>query len=357
MNLYKFLLRPLLFLLDPESAHHFVTNVLKLLFNIPGVPKLIGFLYSTGSPSLKRTVFGIDFPNPVGLAAGFDKDAKLYNQLSSFGFGFIEVGTVTPKAQAGNPKPRMFRLKDDNALINRMGFNNEGVETMISRLRGRNKKVVIGGNIGKNKDTPNEQAIDDYESCFKALFPYVDYFVVNVSSPNTAGLRDLQEKGPLLSILKRLQVLNRELSGLENKLSNLKLKPILLKISPDLSYSALDEVIEVCLESNLDGIIATNTTISREQLNSSVSTLNKCGNGGLSGLPLRKKSTEIIKYISDKAKGKLVIIGVGGIHHPDDAIEKLRAGASLIQLYTGFIYEGPALIKKINKQLLKESAW
>jgi len=309
-------------------------------------------MFCIESSKLNRTVFGIDFPNPIGLAAGFDKDAKLYEELSTLGFGYIEVGTVTPKPQSGNPKPRMFRLTADEALMNRMGFNNEGVEAMILRLRKRNRKIIIGGNIGKNKDTPNEQAINDYEICFRSLFQYVDYFVVNVSSPNTAGLRDLQEKGPLLKILNRLQEINSELSISEIKNSQRKLKPLLLKISPDLSISALDEVIKVCLETKLDGIIATNTTISRENLKSPHEKIQLFGSGGLSGTPLTKTSTEIIRYISEKVKGQLLIIGVGGIHHPDDALEKLKAGASLIQLYTGFIYEGPTLVKQINKRIL-----
>jgi len=352
MSFYKVVLRPLLFLLAPESAHHFVSGFLKFLYRIPGVPFLMRSVFCIESSKLKKTVFGIDFPNSVGLAAGFDKDAKLYDELSTLGFGFIEVGTVTPKPQPGNPKPRMFRLKADEALINRMGFNNEGVESMILRLRKRKSRVIIGGNIGKNKDTPNEQAIDDYEICFRSLFHLVDYFVVNVSSPNTAGLRDLQEKEPLLKILNRLQEINSELSLSENEKSNTKLKPLLLKISPDLGISALDEVIEVCLESNLDGIIATNTTISREHLKSSDEEIQLFGNGGLSGVPLAGRSTEIIRYIADKVKGRLLIIGVGGVHNPDDALEKLKAGASLIQLYTGFIYEGPSLVKKINKRIL-----
>ncbi len=352
--MYKTLIRPLLFLFSPESAHHFVVVLLKVALKIPGVAVLTRRFFFIRSARLERTVFGIKFPNPIGLAAGFDKDAKLYEELSSLGFGFIEVGTVTPKAQPGNPKPRMFRLPDDQALINRMGFNNEGVEAMVQRLKKRNPEIVIGGNIGKNKDTPNDLAVGDYEICFRALYDVVDYFVVNVSSPNTAGLRDLQEKEPLLRILKRLQLVNSELANKTNSKSNSILKPLLLKISPDLGHRALDEIIDVCVESNLDGIIATNTTISRAGLISSEEKIMDCGNGGLSGKPLTNPSTEVIRYIAERAKGKFAIIGVGGIHSPEDALEKLKAGATLVQLYTGFIYEGPALIKRINSAIIQE---
>lgn len=353
MNVYKAIIKPLLFSLSPESAHHFVFGFIKTIFKLPGASGLFRKTFCLRSNKLERTIFGIHFPNPVGLAAGFDKDAKLFDELSSLGFGFIEVGTVTPKAQAGNDKPRMFRLPSDEALINRMGFNNEGIDAMIRRLKKRNPKIIIGGNIGKNKNTPNEMASDDYENCFRELYNYVDYFAINVSSPNTAGLRELQEKEPLKKILIRLQTLNSKLSAdSEKNLS--KRKPILLKISPDLSNEALDELVDVCLETNLDGVIATNTTVSRDNLLSSKALVEGCGSGGLSGKPLRKRSTEVIRYISDRAKDKLVIIGVGGIHSPDDAIEKLQAGASLIQLYSGFIYEGPALIKKINQALIRD---
>ena len=353
MNVYKSIIKPLLFKLSPESAHHFVFNFLKFIFLIPGMSGLFRNVIGNKSSKLERNLFGLRFPNPIGLAAGFDKDAKLFNQLSSLGFGFIEVGTVTPKAQSGNPKPRMFRLPVDEALINRMGFNNEGIEAMTQRLKKRNPRIIIGGNIGKNKDTLNENAVDDYEECFRALFDCVDYFVVNVSSPNTIGLRDLQEKEPLLKILNRLQKVNGELSMRTNKNTSSH-KPLLLKISPDLSNEALDEVVEVCLATKLDGIIATNTTIARANLKSAEELVANCANGGLSGKPLSKRSTEVIRYIAERAKGKFVIIGVGGIHSPEDALEKLNAGASLIQLYTGFIYEGPSLIKKINEALIKK---
>ncbi len=352
MKMYKSFIKPFLFLLNPEVAHHFVFSCLKLFLKIPGLQSVFRSWFSVKSSKLQREIFGLRFPNPVGLAAGFDKDAKLFDELSTFGFGFIEVGTVTPKPQDGNVKPRMFRLPADAALINRMGFNNEGVDSMVKRLQNRKPGIIIGGNIGKNKSTPNENAVDDYEICFRALFDFVDYFVVNVSSPNTVGLRDLQEKGPLLHILNRLQEVNRELSN--NQLASKRLKPLLLKISPDLSEQALDEIVEVITDTKLDGIIATNTTISRENLQSSTEYVTQCGAGGLSGIPLRDKSTEVIRYLSIKSEGKFVIIGVGGIHSADEAIEKLNAGASLIQVYTGFVYEGPALIKNINTSLLQK---
>ncbi len=352
MKIYQRIIRPLLFLFNPEAAHHLVFNTLKLLFKIPGFSTLIRFFFAKKSENLERTVFGIRFPNPVGMAAGFDKDAKLFEELSCMGFGFIEVGTVTPNAQPGNPKPRMFRLPDDNALINRMGFNNEGVQSMVNRLKGRNPQIIVGGNIGKNKDTPNQNAVHDYEICFRELFDCVDYFVVNVSSPNTAGLRDLQEKEPLLIILKRLQEVNKELSPNARQNSQNRLKPILLKISPDLSNLALDEIIDVCLECHLDGIVATNTTIERRDLNSNEETILRAGEGGLSGKPLTPVNRGDSVSLR-KSKGPFEIIGAGGIHSPADANEKLLAGASLIQVYTGFIYEGPWLVKKINTELEK----
>ncbi|MGB2514438.1 MAG: quinone-dependent dihydroorotate dehydrogenase, partial [Flavobacteriaceae bacterium] len=292
-------------------------------------------------PKLEREVFGLKFPNPVGLAAGFDKNAVLYKALSNFGFGFIEIGTITPKAQPGNPKKRLFRLKEDEAIINRMGFNNEGVEAAIKRLKS-NSKVLIGGNIGKNKTTPYEQAADDYIYCFNALFDYVDYFVVNVSSPNTPNLRALQDKAPLTHLLTTLSAINKEKQHP---------KPILLKIAPDLSNAQLDDIITIVSETKIDGLIATNTTLNREGLKSE----NKAETGGLSGKPLNKRSTEVIRYIAEKSKNAFPIIGVGGIHSAEDALEKIKAGASLVQLYTGFVYEGPALIKRINQLVLSQS--
>lgn len=341
--MYKALLKPLLFLVDPEKIHHFVFRTLKFLFRIPGIPALMRTCYLVRDKRLERTLFGITFPNPVGLAAGFDKDAKLYDELGDLGFGFVEVGTLTPLAQPGNDKPRMFRLPADEGLINRMGFNNEGAAAAAARLRGRKGRVIIGGNIGKNKITPNEEALLDYEKCFEALFDVVDYFVVNVSSPNTPGLRALQEKEPLIALLVHLKKINA---------AKTRPKPILLKIAPDLTNEQLDDIIEVVRQSGIDGVIATNTTISREGLQTPAAEVEKMGAGGLSGKPLTKRSTEVIRYLSEQSGKAFPIIGVGGIHSPGDAIEKLDAGASLIQLYTGFIYEGPALAKRINKAIL-----
>jgi dihydroorotate dehydrogenase len=291
---------------------------------------------------LERELFGIKFPNPVGLAAGFDKQASFYKEFASLGFGFIEVGTITPKGQPGNPQPRMFRLPKDEGLINRMGFNNHGLEVARKQLEGRDRSFIIGGNIGKNKETPNENALDDYLECFHQLHDLVDYFVVNVSSPNTPGLRELQDKEPLLRILNALKSENTKLQSP---------KPILLKIAPDLTDSQLDDIVEIVDESEIEGIIATNTTIAREGLNSDEKLLAEAG--GLSGKPVRERSTEVIRYLHQKSNGSFPIIGVGGIHSAKDALEKLEAGASLVQIYTGLIYEGPALIKQINKALLK----
>ena len=336
--MYKSLIRPFLFKMDPEKVHHFTFNSLQKVFRIPGMASVIRNKFEVSDPLLEREVFGLKFKNPVGLAAGFDKDARLYKELSYFGFGFIEIGTLTPKPQPGNDKKRLFRLKEDEAIINRMGFNNGGVAEAVERLR-RNKGILIGGNIGKNKSTPNEQAGEDYRICFEALFPYVDYFVVNVSSPNTPNLRELQEKEPLTALLNELQHKNRQHPAP---------KPILLKIAPDLTDSQLLDIIDIVTETRIAGVIATNTTISREGLVSE----NKTETGGLSGKPLRKRATEVIRFLSEKSNKSFPIIGVGGIHSAEDAMEKLDAGASLVQLYTGFIYEGPQLIKDINLKLL-----
>lgn len=340
--MYKLFVKPFLFLISPEKAHYFVFDALKKAFRIGLIQKVSQKYFTVKSKKLERTVFGINFPNPVGLAAGFDKDAKLFNELSSLGFGFIEIGTLTPKPQSGNEQPRLFRLPKDEALINRMGFNNEGVEAAVERLKNKNPGIIIGGNIGKNKITPNENAIDDYEYCFEKLHSVVDYFVVNVSSPNTPGLRELQDKGPLLKILNRLKEINSQKE---------KPKPILLKIAPDLTNEQLDDIVEIVNESKIDGVIATNTTISRENLKTENNLVSEIGAGGLSGIPVRKRSTEVIKYLADRSRNKWIIIGVGGIHSAKDAIEKLNAGASLVQVYTGFIYEGPELVKKINEAL------
>lgn len=335
------LLKRILFLFDPEKIHYLVFNLIRFTLSIPGMKSIWKKIYVLEDPKLKRDLFGLTFTNPVGLAAGFDKDARLFNELGFCGFSFIEVGTVTPLPQIGNPKKRLFRLPQDEALINRMGFNNCGVDAMVERLKGRKKGIIIGGNIGKNKFTPNEDAVNDYLICFNKLFDFVDYFVVNVSSPNTPNLRDLQEKEPLTKLLQRLMDENA------NKPTQ---KPILLKIAPDLTNEQLDDIIEIVEITKIDGVIATNTTISREGLKTK--NVEEMGNGGLSGKPLTKKSTEVIRYLYEKSGKELNIIGVGGVHSAADAKEKLEAGAKLIQLYTGFVYEGPKLVKRINKELL-----
>lgn len=342
--MYKALLKPIFFLFDPEKIHHFVFKAIRFFFRIPGIAAICRSVYLMRDKRLERTLFGITFPNPVGLAAGFDKDAKLFDELGALGFGFVEIGTLTPKAQPGNDKPRMFRLPADAGLINRMGFNNEGVEAAAARLRKRKTRVVIGGNIGKNKVTPNEEAVSDYEKCFLALFDVVDYFVVNVSSPNTPGLRALQEKEPLQALLQHLKNLN---AAKPNP------KPILLKIAPDLTNEQLDDIIDIVRTTKIDGVIATNTTISREGLKTPKADVERMGMGGLSGQPLTKRSTEVIRYLSEKSGRAFPIIGVGGVHSPEDALGMLKAGASLVQLYTGFIYEGPGLAKRINKAVLQ----
>lgn len=338
--MYKLLIRPLLFLLPPEAAHHLVFRLLRL----PLLSKLLGWIYRFEHPALAREVFGIKFPNPVGLAAGFDKDARAYRQLADLGFGFIEIGTVTPRPQPGNPRPRLFRLPPDRALINRMGFNNEGVEAALRRLQRRPGRLIIGGNIGKNKATPNADAVKDYEIAFEALYPHVDYFVVNVSSPNTPNLRELQDKAPLTALLDHIQSLNRRKP---------RAKPVLLKIAPDLTDAQLDDIIEIVQATAIAGVIATNTTIAREGLSTPEAGVAAIGAGGLSGKPLARRATEVIRYLHDKSAGAFPIIGVGGIFSPEDALEKLRAGASLVQLYSGFVYEGPALVRGIKQVLIE----
>lgn len=340
------IIRWFLFRLQPEEAHHFTFNFLRLVFKIPGVKALSSVLFESNDSKLGIDVFGLHFKNRVGLAAGFDKDAKLYNELSYLGFGFIEIGTVTPLAQPGNDKPRMFRLTKDQALLNRMGFNNSGALAAATRLKKEKARVIIGGNIGKNKVTSNEEAAGDYLKCFEALYDVVDYFVVNVSSPNTPNLRDLQDKEPLTKLLLDLMQLNNR---------KIKAKPILLKIAPDLSNSQLDDIIDIVNHTRIHGIIATNTTIDRNLLQQERDYALSLGAGGLSGKILSKRSTEVIRYLHQHSKGAFPIIGVGGIHSEDDAIEKIKAGATLVQLYTGFIYEGPGLITRINKRILKES--
>ncbi len=346
MNLYKLLLKPIFFLFQPERAHHLTIALLKMTLSIPIIGWIFRKMYKVKDKRLERQVFGLTFPNPVGLAAGFDKDGKSYKAMSALGFGFIEIGTVTPVGQEGNPQPRLFRLPKDGGLINRMGFNNEGVEAMVSRLKkGRPKNLIIGGNIGKNKVTPNKEAIRDYSICFESLFPYVDYFVVNVSSPNTPGLRELQEKEPLTALLSHLQNLNNQKHAP---------KPILLKIAPDLTNEQLDDILEIVQDTKLSGIIATNTTIERGGLKTNPSEIETIGNGGLSGQPVRERSTEVIRYLHKKSDGKVTIIGVGGIGSAKDAIEKLNAGAALIQVYSCMVYEGPSMVKRINKALVKQ---
>ena len=333
-----------LFLFKPEFIHHITFKLIKFGSYFPGKIWNWKLLFKLNDNRLEREVFGIKFENPVGLAAGFDKDAKLFDELGAFGFGFVEIGTVTPFAQDGNPKPRLFRLKEDNAIINRMGFNNQGIESAVARLRRKKSDVIIGGNIGKNKFTPNDKAVNDYEICFEKLFAYVDYFVVNVSSPNTPDLRDLQEIEPLTALLNRLQELNN---------AKAKRKPILLKIAPDLTNEQLDDIIQIVVDTKIDGVVATNTTIDRGRLKTPKSKVEAIGNGGLSGKPLRSRSTQVIRYLSDKSNKAFPIIGVGGIHSAEDAMEKIDAGATLVQLYTGFVYEGPRLVNRIKSAILK----
>ncbi|GAB2560062.1 quinone-dependent dihydroorotate dehydrogenase [Spirosoma areae] len=347
--MYKRIILPLLFRFDAETIHHVITRLLQLALSIPGVSALCRHLYVLEDKRLARTVFGLTFPNPVGMAAGFDKNAELVHELSDLGFGFVEIGTVTPRPQPGNPRPRLFRLKADGGLINRMGFNNKGVGPATDRLRQfaqkqNQRRVIVGGNIGKNKDTANEHAEDDYLFSFRELFEVVDYFVVNVSSPNTPGLRDLQEREPLTKLLSALQQENRQHPAP---------KPILLKIAPDLTNGQLDDIVAIVAETGIAGVIATNTTISRANLTTDSDVVERVGAGGVSGRPLRERSTEVIRYLHQQSAGAFPIIGVGGIFSADDAQEKLRAGASLVQIYTSFIYEGPGLAKRINQGLLQ----
>jgi dihydroorotate dehydrogenase len=341
--MYKSFIRPLFFLFDPEKIHHFTFALIKIACKMPGIPLIFRSLYQVNDKRLERKVFGLTFKNPVGLAAGFDKNAVLYNELANFGFGFIEIGTVTPEAQAGNPKKRLFRLIEDNGIINRMGFNNLGVEAAIAQLKKNKNKVLIGGNIGKNTDTLPNKVIEDYKIAFRQLHHYVDYFVVNVSCPNVGIFAKLQDKDYLLELLNELKMINSEFASQ---------KPILLKIAPDLNTIQLDEVIELVAETKIAGVVASNTSIQREGLKASEEMLAAIGNGGLSGKPIKDRSTEVIKYLATKSNKAFSIIGVGGIHSPEDALEKLNAGADLIQIYSGFIYEGPALVKRINMAIL-----
>jgi len=374
--MYKSVIRPLLFRFDPEGVHHFSFKAIKLLSKVPGFSSLSRKRYKLQHPALKRHLFGLEFDNPVGMAAGFDKDAKAFAEFSNLGFGFIEIGTLTPEPQEGNPKQRLFRLKEDGAIVNRMGFNNGGVDAAVERLKenksriasasmlddssnprpevaaepGRsalegqsNKHVLIGGNIGKNKLTPNENAVDDYVICFNKLFDHVDYFTVNVSSPNTPGLRELQDRKPLTHILQTLQDLNNAKPAR---------KPILLKIAPDLTDDQLMDIIGIVEDTKIDGVIATNTTIERKELKSDLKLQKEAG--GLSGAPLTNRATEVISFLHQKSNAAFPIIGVGGIMTAQDAIDKLKAGASLVQIYTGFVYEGPALVRDINREIIKQ---
>lgn len=341
---YRTVIRPLLFLFEPEKVHNFAVFTVRTLGKIPFINTILRKIFIVNDKRLEREVFGLRFSNPVGFAAGFDKNAEFYNEFSSFGFSFIEIGTVTPKAQSGNPKPRSFRFRADNALVNRMGFNNKGVRYAAEKLKKNNPGIIIGGNIGKNTLTPNDNAVADYRECFEILYDYVDYFAVNVSCPNIGDIKKLQDKCGLTGLLKSLKEIDRSRGGS---------KPVLLKISPDLNKNQLDEIIDVVRDSGTDGIIATNTTVSRENLKTPQEVIEKTGNGGLSGQPLKDKSTEIIRHLVQKSGNTIPVIGVGGIMSPEDAIEKLNAGASLVQIYTGFIYNGPFLVKNINRELLK----
>ncbi|GGI57230.1 quinone-dependent dihydroorotate dehydrogenase [Winogradskyella haliclonae] len=342
--MYKSLIRPILFQFDPEKIHYFTFSLIRGLSKIPGLKALFRSLYLIEDKRLERELFGLKFKNPVGLAAGFDKNAVLYNELANFGFGFIEIGTVTPKGQAGNPKQRLFRLKEDQGIINRMGFNNEGLEAAIAQLKKNKGQLIIGGNIGKNTQTKPEDYTKDYLECFNALHPYVDYFVLNVSCPNVDSHAKLNDKDYLLELIGDVQQANTAF--------NIK-RPILLKIAPDLNDGQLDEIVEIVKETHLDGVIASNTSTDRNDLKTSDERLAQIGNGGLSGQPIKAKSTRVIKYLADKSGKSFPIIGVGGIHSAEDALEKIEAGADLLQIYTGFIYEGPSLVKAINQAILK----
>ena len=341
--MYKLFIRPFLFLFDPEKIHYVTFSLIRFLCKVPLMAFVFRWLYKIEDKRLERTLFGITFKNPVGLAAGFDKNAVLFNELANFGFGFIEIGTVTPKGQEGNPKKRLFRLKDDQGIINRMGFNNDGLEIAIQQLKKNKGKLIIGGNIGKNTQTTSALYTRDYELCFKGLHPYVDYFVLNVSCPNVGSHAKLNDKSYLIELISAIQKLNNQ---------EIIQKPILLKIAPDLNNNQLDEIIELVAETKIDGVIASNTSTTRNNLKASNRLLKEIGNGGLSGQPIKELSTRVIKYLAQNSNKAFPIIGVGGIHSAEDALDKIEAGADLVQIYTGFIYEGPGLIKQINKALL-----
>ena len=341
--MYKLFIRPFLFLFDPEKIHYITFSLIRFFCKVPLMALIFRTIYKIEDKRLERKLFGITFKNPVGLAAGFDKNAVLFNELANFGFGFIEIGTVTPKGQEGNPKKRLFRLKEDNGIINRMGFNNDGLEIAIQQLKKNKGKLIIGGNIGKNTQTSSELYTRDYELCFKGLHPYVDYFVLNVSCPNVGSHAKLNDKSYLIELILAIQKLNNQ---------EIIQKPILLKIAPDLNNNQLDEIIELVAETKIDGVIASNTSTTRDHLKTSNHLLKEIGNGGLSGQPIKELSTRVIKYLAQNSNKAFPIIGVGGIHSAEDALDKIEAGADLVQIYTGFIYEGPGLIKQINKALL-----
>ncbi|CAM1354458.1 quinone-dependent dihydroorotate dehydrogenase [Tenacibaculum insulae] len=344
--MYKILIRPIFFLFDPEKIHYFTFSLVKFMTKIPFMASIFRGMYQVNNKKLERNLFGLTFKNPVGLAAGFDKNAVLYNELANFGFGFVEIGTVTPRGQAGNPKKRLFRLKDDQGIINRMGFNNEGLAIAIEQLKKNKGKIIIGGNIGKNTDTAPENYTEDYLECFKGLHPYVDYFVLNVSCPNVGSHAKLDDVDYLKELITEVQKLNNK-EAIQ--------KPILLKIAPDLNNQQLDEIIELVDDTKIDGVIASNTSVNRDNLKASEERLQEIGNGGVSGQPVKERSTKVIKYLADNSNKAFPIIGVGGIHSEKDALDKINAGADLVQVYTGFIYEGPSLVKRINKAILAES--
>ena len=341
---YKSVIRPLLFRLQPEQVHHFVASLLKAGFAIPGVASIVKSFTTVKHPALQQNILGLDFKNPVGVAAGFDKEARLFHELGTLGFGFVEVGTITPKGQPGNPQPRLFRLPADKGLINRMGFNNQGVDAAIERLKKRKPDIIVGGNLGKNTLTPNQTAVEDYVTLFEKLFDYVDYFVINVSCPNISNLQELQDSEALFAIASGLQKINN---------AKPKRKPILIKVSPDLNFGQLDDVIEIIHKTKIDGVIAVNTTITRNNLKTPTSDIESIGRGGLSGKPISERALEVVRYLKEKSKNTFPVIGVGGIFTPEDALKMLDAGADLIQVYTGFIYEGPFIAKRMNQAILK----
>jgi dihydroorotate dehydrogenase len=343
--MYRYFIRKLLFFLKPETVHNLIVMILKTVMKIPGFTYILSKFYVIKDSRLTTNFLGLEFENPVGLAAGFDKNAEVYNEFKNFGFSFIEIGTVTPKPQPGNPKPRSFRIPKDKGLINRMGFNNKGVDYAVERLQTTKPRLILGGNIGKNTDTPNDQSVSDYTEVLKKLYTHVDYLVINLSCPNIKNLNELQDKDKTIEIIHALE---NERKYFE------KQKPVLLKISPDLTTEQLDDAIDIYYQTGIDGIIATNTTVSRKNLATSDEKISSIGSGGLSGKPLTKRSTEFIRYISEKSNGEIPIIGVGGIMTVEDALEKLKAGATLIQIYTGFIYNGPAFVKQINKAILRD---